>query len=97
MNDPDSAGGRLPLASLDVTKPNVARVYDYLTGGKDNFSDMPDTPTVITRPDSAIWSSVVLSVITFGELPGGLRGRAGSGSITGTGIGQGGGSGAGRR
>jgi hypothetical protein len=38
MNDLDSARETLPLASLDVTKPNVARVYDYLAGGKDNFA-----------------------------------------------------------
>jgi hypothetical protein len=26
-----------PLVELDTTKPNVARVYDYMLGGKDNF------------------------------------------------------------
>ena len=26
------------LASFDPTKPNIARVYDYLLGGKDNFA-----------------------------------------------------------
>jgi hypothetical protein len=26
------------LADIDITKPNVARVYDYFVGGKDNFS-----------------------------------------------------------
>jgi hypothetical protein len=34
--DPDET--RRALAALDVTKPNVARVYDYFVGGKDNFS-----------------------------------------------------------
>ncbi len=26
------------LADIDITKPNVARVYDYFVGGKDNFT-----------------------------------------------------------
>jgi hypothetical protein len=26
------------LADIDITKPNVARVYDYFIGGKDNFT-----------------------------------------------------------
>ena len=30
--------GRHELPNIDITKPNVARVYDYLIGGKDNFS-----------------------------------------------------------
>ena len=25
------------MFSLDVTKPNIARMYDYWLGGKDNF------------------------------------------------------------
>jgi hypothetical protein len=29
---------RRALADIDITKPNVARVYDYFVGGKDNFS-----------------------------------------------------------
>ena len=28
----------LGLADIDITRPNGARVYDYLIGGKDNFS-----------------------------------------------------------
>ena len=33
-----SAGAAVwDLPALDVTRPNVARVYDYLLGGKDNF------------------------------------------------------------
>jgi S-adenosyl methyltransferase len=27
-----------PSSGLDVTKPNIARVYDYLLGGKDNYA-----------------------------------------------------------
>jgi S-adenosyl methyltransferase len=30
--------GEWPLPGLDVTKPNVARVYDAFLGGKDNFA-----------------------------------------------------------
>src|SRR5579863_3780863 len=29
---------RQALADIDITKPNIARVYDYFVGGKDNFS-----------------------------------------------------------
>ena len=29
---------RRALADIDITKPNVARVYDYFVGGKDNFA-----------------------------------------------------------
>ena len=36
MTTPDS-NGTLPDA-LDTSKPNVARAYDYLLGGKDNFA-----------------------------------------------------------
>jgi S-adenosyl methyltransferase len=30
--------GRNTLADIDITRPNVARVYDYFVGGKDNFT-----------------------------------------------------------
>jgi hypothetical protein len=29
---------RHAIADIDITKPNVARVYDYFIGGKDNFT-----------------------------------------------------------
>jgi SAM-dependent methyltransferase len=29
---------RGPASGIDTTKPNVARIYDYLLGGKDNFA-----------------------------------------------------------
>ena len=46
--DGDQAGGRqlvndaqeqdrLAARGLDVSVPNVARIYDYILGGKDNF------------------------------------------------------------
>jgi hypothetical protein len=31
-------GSRRGLADIDITRPNGARVYDYLLGGKDNFT-----------------------------------------------------------
>jgi hypothetical protein len=37
MTDAPSASARTP-GSLDTTKPNIARVYDALLGGKDNFA-----------------------------------------------------------
>jgi S-adenosyl methyltransferase len=38
MSEDTSQGYRQALADIDITKPNVARVYDYFVGGKDNFS-----------------------------------------------------------
>jgi len=31
-------GSALPTGSFDVSRPNIARVYDYLLGGKSNFA-----------------------------------------------------------
>jgi hypothetical protein len=33
-----SDAGRAGPAGIDITRPNVARVYDYHIGGKDNFA-----------------------------------------------------------
>ena len=38
MSDGSSRVYRQALTDIDITKPNVARVYDYFVGGKDNFS-----------------------------------------------------------
>ena len=38
MAEGDQPGGRYPVAGIDVSKPNVARVYDAFLGGKDNFA-----------------------------------------------------------
>jgi hypothetical protein len=38
MSEGSSRVYRQALADIDITKPNVARVYDYFVGGKDNFS-----------------------------------------------------------
>ena len=38
MREGTSRDYRRALADIDITKPNVARVYDYFVGGKDNFS-----------------------------------------------------------
>jgi hypothetical protein len=38
MAEGSSQEGRHALADIDITKPNVARVYDYFVGGKDNFT-----------------------------------------------------------
>jgi SAM-dependent methyltransferase len=32
------SGEEVPLPGLDITRPNVARVYNYLIGGKDHYS-----------------------------------------------------------
>ena len=34
----DDTGNRYTVADIDITKPNVARVYDCLLDGKDNFA-----------------------------------------------------------
>lgn len=34
----DMSGDRHPVAGIDVSKPNVARVYDAFLGGKDDFA-----------------------------------------------------------
>jgi hypothetical protein len=38
MTDGSPQASRHSLADIDITKPNVARVYDYFVGGKDNFA-----------------------------------------------------------
>ncbi len=42
-----------PAGGIDTTTPNVARIYDYLLGGKDNFAAaeqlialIPDIPAI---------------------------------------------------
>jgi S-adenosyl methyltransferase len=32
------ADREVPMSAFDVSRPNIARVYDYLLGGKDNFA-----------------------------------------------------------
>jgi hypothetical protein len=34
----EETGNRYTVADIDITKPNVARVYDAFLGGKDNFA-----------------------------------------------------------
>ena len=38
MGQGSSRDTRHPLTDIDITKPNIARVYDYFVGGKDNFA-----------------------------------------------------------
>ena len=38
MSEGSSRDYRQALTDIDITKPNVARVYDYFVGGKDNFA-----------------------------------------------------------
>jgi S-adenosyl methyltransferase len=49
VSEADSARTRILQAGLDVTKPNVARVYDYFAGGKDNFAADREFADAITR------------------------------------------------
>jgi hypothetical protein len=37
-DQPDQAGGTVSALGFDTSRPNVARVYDYLLGGKDHFA-----------------------------------------------------------
>jgi hypothetical protein len=34
----DDTGNRYTVADLDITRPNIARVYDCFLDGKDNFA-----------------------------------------------------------
>jgi S-adenosyl methyltransferase len=38
MSDQDASHPRLSVSGIDVSRPNVARVYDYFVGGKDHFA-----------------------------------------------------------
>src|ERR1022692_1028280 len=38
MTEGSTRDSRRELADIDITKPNIARVYDYFVGGKDNFA-----------------------------------------------------------
>jgi SAM-dependent methyltransferase len=55
LADGTARGGEIP-PGIDVTKPNVARVYNYLIGGKDHFAvdrAMGDL-TVSQEPDAML-------------------------------------------
>ncbi len=52
------------LAALDTSRPNIARVYDYWLGGKDNISQvvsgLPHTGrTVAIQPGSSGYSKTL--------------------------------------
>jgi S-adenosyl methyltransferase len=38
MGSEEESRGKLAARGLDIRTPNVARIYDYMLGGKDNFS-----------------------------------------------------------
>jgi SAM-dependent methyltransferase len=38
MAEADERGTDAPFPGFDITKPSIARTYDYLLGGKDNFA-----------------------------------------------------------
>jgi hypothetical protein len=46
-----------PVSGIDVSVPNVARMYDYLLGGKDNFAaDREAAHRFPGRTDYARWT-----------------------------------------
>ena len=49
MADGSPRGSRHALADIDITKPNIARVYDYFVGGKDNFAADRDFASKVTE------------------------------------------------
>jgi SAM-dependent methyltransferase len=84
--------GNRVLSGLDTTTPNVARIYDYLLGGKDNFAAdreaarqlieaIPDV-TAIARDNRSFLGRVVRYLATEGgirqflDLGGGLPTQA---------------------
>jgi hypothetical protein len=49
VSEVDSVKDRILQAGFDVTKPNAARIYDYLAGGKDNFAADREFADAVTR------------------------------------------------
>jgi hypothetical protein len=49
MAEGDPRGSRNAFADIDITKPNIARVYDYFVGGKDNFAADRDFASKVTE------------------------------------------------
>src|SRR4249919_874280 len=81
-----------PPEGIDITRPNVARIYDYLLGGKDNFAAdreaarqlieaIPDV-AAIARDNRSFLGRVVRYLVTQGgirqflDLGGGLPTQA---------------------
>ena len=59
---------RLAARGLDITVPNVARIYDFILGGKDNISqvlsDVPhSTRTGIIQARQTHYSKIGLSPV----------------------------------
>jgi O-methyltransferase involved in polyketide biosynthesis len=54
----ESRGPDTPPPGIDASRPNIARVYDYLLGGKDNFSADRDLAAqlLIVNPDMKQWA-----------------------------------------
>ena len=60
---------------IDITRPNVARIYDYLLGGKDNFAVDREAARRLLEvsPDMA---GIARDIRSAGQ-PGSLRGGVG--------------------
>ncbi|MGC4942610.1 SAM-dependent methyltransferase [Kribbella sp. DT2] len=58
MSDPAGDDRNEPPPTIDVTKPSVARVYDMLLGGKDNYeSDRAIYRQILeVAPDLPVWA-----------------------------------------
>ena len=58
MTGPDPRDDPPPVPHIDVTRPNVARVYNYFVGGKDNFTADREFAEAAMRiaPRSPLWA-----------------------------------------
>jgi hypothetical protein len=46
--------GRWPALGIDTSQPNIARIYDYWLGGKDNFA--ADDLTLVEPGLTDVWA-----------------------------------------
>jgi S-adenosyl methyltransferase len=65
---------RDPVSQFDASRPHVARVYDYLLGGKDNISQVVPAPpysdpTVIGQACHAHYSKITSFAVRYLSYP----------------------------
>ncbi|MFK4084088.1 SAM-dependent methyltransferase [Kribbella sp. NPDC020789] len=74
MTDAAEHGTEKPFPGFDITKPSIARTYDYLLGGKDNFAvdrafgdkfvkELPDS-LVIPRDNRGVLIRAIREIVS---------------------------------